>query len=112
MRNFLATLFVSQGVPMLLAGDEMGRSQDGNNNAYCQDNEISWVNWDLEPWQRELLAFTRYLIRLYKRHPVLRRRAFFHGRPIRGYGSARPRLVPAGWRGDERAGLAETARRR
>ncbi len=84
MRNFLATLFVSQGVPMLLAGDEMGRSQGGNNNAYCQDNEISWVNWDLEPWQRELLAFTRYLIRLYKRHPVLRRRAFFHGRPIRG----------------------------
>lgn len=84
VRNFLSTMFVSQGVPMLLAGDEMGRTQEGNNNAYCQDNEISWINWNMQPWQSELLAFTRYLIRFYKRHPVLRRRAFFHGREIRG----------------------------
>jgi glycogen operon protein len=83
-RNFLATLLLSQGVPMLLAGDEIGRTQQGNNNAYCQDNEISWVDWGLEKPQRELLEFTRLLIRLFHRHPVLRRRRFFHGRQIRG----------------------------
>lgn len=83
-RNFLATLLLSQGVPMLCGGDEIGRTQLGNNNAYCQDNEVSWFNWRLDRRQRDLLIFTRYLIRLFHRHPVLRRRQFFYGRPIRG----------------------------
>ncbi|MBI2080846.1 MAG: glycogen debranching protein GlgX [candidate division NC10 bacterium] len=83
-RNFLATLILSQGVPMLLAGDEIGRTQQGNNNAYCQDNEISWVDWQLDRPRRDLLEFTRQLIRLFHRHPVLRRRQFFQGRQIRG----------------------------
>lgn len=76
-RNFLSTLFLSQGVPMLLAGDEMGRTQQGNNNAYCQDNEISWINW--EQADRELLEFTRQLIRLRREHPVFCRHRWFHG---------------------------------
>jgi isoamylase len=81
-RNFLATLFLSQGVPMLLMGDELGRTQRGNNNAYSQDNPISWVDWSRvdEP----LLEFTRRLIRLRDEHPVFRRRRWFHGRPIHG----------------------------
>src|SRR5258705_3484028 len=83
-RNFLVTLLLSQGVPMLLAGDEIGRTQKGNNNAYCQDNEISWLDWKLDRPRRELLEFTRYLIRLLHEHPVLRRRHFFQGRHIRG----------------------------
>ncbi len=83
-RNFLATLFLSQGVPMLLAGDEIGRTQGGNNNAYCQDNEISWLDWKLDRPRRELLDFTRFLIELRQSHPVLRRRHFFQGRKIRG----------------------------
>ncbi|HWW76000.1 MAG TPA: hypothetical protein VNZ44_11410, partial [Pyrinomonadaceae bacterium] len=83
-RNFLATLLLSQGVPMLVAGDELGRTQNGNNNAWCQDNEISWVNWDLDEQGRDLLEFTRQLIRLFHHHPVLRRRKFFQGRPVRG----------------------------
>ena len=78
-RNFLATLLLSQGVPMLLAGDEMGRSQGGNNNAYCQDNEISWVSWALRPEDEELLAFVADLIRLRKAHALFRRRKFFVG---------------------------------
>jgi glycogen debranching enzyme GlgX len=84
VRNFLATLILSQGVPMLLAGDEIGRTQRGNNNAYCQDNEISWLDWNLDRSRRELLEFTRLLIRLFHRHRVLRRRDFFQGRKIRG----------------------------
>jgi glycogen operon protein len=83
-RNFLATLMLSQGVPMLLAGDEFGRTQGGNNNAYCQDNEISWLDWNLDRPKRELLEFTKQLSRLFHEHPVLRRRNFFHGRRIRG----------------------------
>ncbi|MFQ5915900.1 MAG: glycogen debranching protein GlgX, partial [Nitrospinota bacterium] len=83
-RNLLATLFLSQGVKMVLAGDEIGRTQRGNNNAYCQDNEISWVDWKLDEPKRELLEFTRSLIRLFHQHPVLRRRRFFQGRRIRG----------------------------
>ncbi len=83
-RNFLATLLLSQGVPMLLGGDEIGRTQRGNNNAYAQDNEISWYDWDVDRRDRQLLAFTRSLIRLFKQHPVLRRRRFFQGRQIRG----------------------------
>ncbi|MGH7830989.1 MAG: glycogen debranching protein GlgX, partial [Candidatus Binatia bacterium] len=83
-RNFLATLILSQGVPMLLAGDEIGRTQRGNNNGYCQDNEISWVDWNLDQSRKDLLEFTRKLIRLFHEHPVLRRRRFFQGRKIRG----------------------------
>jgi isoamylase len=83
-RNLLATLLLSQGVPMLLGGDEMGRTQQGNNNAYCQDNEISWFDWDLDDDAKRLLAFTRRLIGLFRSHPVLRRRRFFQGRRIRG----------------------------
>ena len=81
-RNFLATLFLSQGVPMLLGGDEIGRTQNGNNNAYCQDNEISWLDW--EHADRGLLDFTRKLIRLRIEHPVFRRRKWFLGRAIHG----------------------------
>jgi glycogen operon protein len=80
-RNFLTTLFLSQGVPMLVAGDEMGRSQQGNNNAYCQDNEISWLSWDLDERNQSLLGFTQRLIELRHRHPVLRRDTFFAGEP-------------------------------
>jgi isoamylase len=83
-RNFLASLMLSQGVPMLLAGDEIGRTQQGNNNAYCQDNEISWVDWQVDRSRRELLAFTRLLIEIRHEHPVLRRRKFFQGRNLRG----------------------------
>ena len=85
-RNFLATLFLSQGVPMLLAGDESSHTQGGNNNAYCQDNEISWMDWDLDPRRESLLEFTRGLIDIFHKHPVLRRRHFFQGREIRGLG--------------------------
>ena len=74
-RNFLATLLLSQGVPMLLAGDELGRTQHGNNNAYCQDNELSWVDW--ENADLELLEFVRKLIALLHEHPVFRRAAGF-----------------------------------
>jgi isoamylase len=83
-RNFMATLLCSQGVPMILGGDEMGRSQGGNNNAYCQDNEISWYDWELEPRARELFEFTCRAIRLRREHPALRRRKFFQGIEIRG----------------------------
>jgi isoamylase len=98
-RNFLAALLLSQGVPMLLAGDELGRSQRGNNNAYCQDNEISWVAWpaagsagdgpspaadDALKTDSDLLDYTRALIRLRASHPVFRRRRFFQGEPISG----------------------------
>ncbi len=83
-RNFLTLLFFSQGVPMLCGGDEIGRTQKGNNNAYCQDNEISWFDWKLDRAQRHLLEFTQRLIMFRKRHPVLRRRRFFQGRHIRG----------------------------
>jgi isoamylase len=86
-RNFLATLFLSQGVPMLLAGDEIGRTQGGNNNAYCQDSEISWVDWTLDPSREALLELTRFLMRLRREHPVLRRRKFFQGRTIYGTGT-------------------------
>jgi isoamylase len=81
-RNFLTTLFLSQGVPMLVAGDEMGRSQRGNNNAYCQDNEISWMHWDKA--DQDLLQFTRELIAIRKRFPVFRRRQWFQGKEIKG----------------------------
>jgi len=79
-RNLLATLLFSQGVPLLLAGDEMGRTQHGNNNAYCQDSELSWVDWQLDADARELLEFTRRLIALRNAHPLFRRRTWFRGR--------------------------------
>ncbi|TPE46284.1 glycogen debranching protein GlgX [Pontibacter mangrovi] len=81
-RNFLTTLFLSQGVPMLVAGDELSRTQSGNNNAYCQDNEISWLNW--QEADKELLTFTRRLIHFCKKHPVFNRRGWFKGQPIKG----------------------------
>jgi glycogen operon protein len=84
VRNFLATLFLSQGVPMLLNGDETGRTQQGNNNAYCQDNELSWINWTPSRTARAQLAFTQRLIRLRLAHPVFHRRRFFQGRRIEG----------------------------
>ena len=91
-RNFLTALFLSQGVPMLLGGDEMNRTQGGNNNAYCQDREISWFDWDLDQDAADLLEFTRRLIALRRDHGVFRRRRFFQGRPIHGSG-----LADIGW---------------
>jgi glycogen operon protein len=84
LRNFLVTLFLSQGVPMLLSGDEIARTQQGNNNAYCQDNELSWLNWTPSRPARAQLAFTQRLIRLRLAHPVFHRRLFFQGRRIEG----------------------------
>jgi isoamylase len=81
-RNFLTTLLLSQGVPMICGGDEMGRTQNGNNNAYGQDNELSWLDWRLDARRKALLAFTRFLIRLRRHHPVFRRKQFFYGRAI------------------------------
>ncbi len=83
-RNFVATLLCSIGVPMLSGGDELCRTQRGNNNAYCQDNAISWTDWTATPDRMEFLEFTRRMIRIWKDHPVLRRRKFFQGRRIRG----------------------------
>ena len=89
-RNFLSTLFLSQGIPMLLGGDEIGRAQRGNNNAYCQDNEISWFDWGSA--DTTLLEFARRLIQLRKQHPVFRRRKWFQGRPIHG-----AKVTDIGW---------------
>jgi glycogen operon protein len=83
-RNLMATLLLSLGVPMISGGDEIGRTQGGNNNAYCQDNDISWTRWDLTTDQRDFLEFTQRLIQIWKDHPVLRRRKFLQGRRIRG----------------------------
>jgi isoamylase len=83
-RNFLTTLFLSQGVPMIVAGDEIGRTQKGNNNAYCQDNEISWIDW--KKTDTDLLEFTRQLIKLRRDHPTFCRRRWFQGQPIKGAG--------------------------
>jgi len=82
-RNFIATLLLSQGVPMLLAGDEMDHTQHGNNNAYCQDNTISWLDWTLTPRKTQLLDFVRRMIRLRREHPIFRRQRFFQGKPMR-----------------------------
>jgi isoamylase len=90
VRNFLTTLFLAQGVPMLLGGDEMGRTQGGNNNAYCQDSEISWYDWSSQ--DEALLGFTRRLIAFRQRHPVFCRRRWFQGRQIHGTG-----LGDIGW---------------
>ena len=84
MRNFMATLLLSQGVPMITGGDEISRTQQGNNNPYCQDNEISWFNWDLTPAQEDFRLFVTYMIQLRDQQPVLQRRKFLQGRNIRG----------------------------
>jgi glycogen operon protein len=85
-RNFIATLLLSQGVPMFLAGDEIGRTQQGNNNAYCQDNEISWLNWERMDAEKDFVGLVRKVIFLRQNHPVFRRRHFFLGRAIKGVG--------------------------
>ena len=114
-RNFLATLLLSQGVPMICGGDEIGRTQRGNNNAYAQDNEISWFDWNLDERQQSLLEFTRSLIELRETHPNLHRRKFFQDRridpeaPEREVGR-RPRagypVAAAGREGDDAGGMA------
>ena len=86
-RNFLATLFLSQGTPMLLGGDEIGRTQRGNNNAYCQDNDLSWYDWSLPTRDDDLHAFVRRLIRIRAEQPVLRRRRFLQGSRLRAIGA-------------------------
>ncbi|HEX2044842.1 MAG TPA: hypothetical protein VHF23_04335, partial [Gaiellaceae bacterium] len=86
MRNFIATLAFSQGVPMISHGDEIARTQQGNNNAYCQDNETSWFDWSLDERQERLLAFTRRVIALRRAHPVFRRDEFLAGREAMGSG--------------------------
>ena len=83
-RNMLATLLLSQGVPMLVAGDEIGRTQHGNNNAYCQDSALSWLDWELDPERAKLRDFVRRMVHLRRTHPVFRRRHFFQGRPLHG----------------------------
>lgn len=94
IKNFLTTMLFSQGVPMICHGDEMGRTQAGNNNVYCQDNELSWVNWNLTATQQDLLHFTRRVVKLRKDHPVLRRRRFFYGDAAHGGES---KLQEIGW---------------
>jgi isoamylase len=99
-RNFLTTLFLSQGVPMLVAGDEMGRSQQGNNNAYCQDNELSWLDWSNADTKADLIDFTALVSTLRRHHPVFRRKRFFHGESIRGSGgddTGDPALKDIAW---------------
>jgi glycogen operon protein len=109
-RNFIVSLLVSQGIPMLLGGDELGRGQQGNNNAYCQDNELSWYDWSNA--DQGLLAFTRSMIEFRKTHRVFRRRTFFQGRPIHGTGvSDIAWFTPSGDEMEERdwaEGLAKT----
>jgi glycogen operon protein len=83
-RNFVATLLLSQGVPMICGGDELSHTQNGNNNTYCQDNELTWMNWDLGAGQKEFLEFVKKVVSLRKEQPVFQRRKFFHGRRIRG----------------------------
>src|SRR5690606_32479979 len=84
MRNLLATLMFSQGVPMLLAGDEFARTQSGNNNVYCQDSEISWIDWEMDEKGKAILEFTRQIIALRREHIVFHRNRFLHGRTIPG----------------------------
>ncbi len=87
IRNMFATLLLSTGVPMILGGDEFGRTQGGNNNAYCQDNEISWYDWDLADWQQDLLTFATRVVELRRAHRAFRQRYFFDGRPTREGGA-------------------------
>ena len=112
-RNFLTTLLLSQGVPMISHGDELGRTQQGNNNVYCQDSPLSWVDWDLDPQRTALLDFTRQLVKLRREHPVLRRRRFFAGAAEHG-GESELRdiawLTPSGEHMEESAWQADQAR--
>jgi glycogen operon protein len=85
-RNLIATLFLSQGVPMFLSGDELSHTQKGNNNAYCQDNELTWLDWELNDEQKRFLDFVKMTSRIWREQPVLHRRRFFQGRSIRGSG--------------------------
>ena len=101
IRNHLATLMLSQGVPMLLHGDELGRTQGGNNNTYCQDNEISWIDWDLDDRRRSLLEFTQQLIALRRTHPAFQRRRFFAGDAEHGGRSDWGDIVWFGANGEE-----------
>ena len=87
-RAFLASLLLSQGVPMLWSGDEVGHTQNGNNNAYCQDNELTWLEWELEDWQKDLLAFVKRVTKIYHEQTTLHRRRFFHGKSLHGQGEA------------------------
>jgi isoamylase len=103
-KNFLATLLLSQGVPMFLAGDEIGHTQKGNNNTYCQDNELSWLDWSLTPKKQEFLDFVRTAVRLWKAQPVLQRRHFFQGRSIRGSG-----VRDISWIGPDGAEMTDAA---
>jgi isoamylase len=98
MRNIMATLMLSQGTPMIAHGDEMGRSQQGNNNVYCQDSELSWMDWSLVDKNSDQLAFTRKVTALRRAHPVFRRRRFFEGRPVRSADQVRDIawLTPSG----------------
>ncbi len=98
IRNIMATLLLSQGTPMIAHGDEFGRTQQGNNNVYCQDNELSWMDWSLAETNADLLAFTQKVTSLHRDHPVFRRRRFFEGRPIRSGDEVRDIawLTPAG----------------
>ena len=89
VRNFLVTLFCSQGIPMLLAGDEIGRTQQGSNNAYCQDSPLSWVDWENAAKHADLADFTAALSALRRAHPVFRRRRFFSGRPAQARAACR-----------------------
>jgi len=98
IRNLFATLVLSAGTPMITAGDEMGRTQRGNNNAYCQDNDISWVHWDLSPWRTSQLATARHLLALRRDHPALRTETFYSGRPRTPGG-----LPDLGWYGADGA---------
>ena len=105
MRNFIGTLMLSQGVPMLRSGDEFGHSQQGNNNAYCQDNEISWLNWDLTSRQESFLKYVKKMVHLWKTNPVFQRRNFFQGRQIRGDENSRHYLADSPREADGRRGL-------
>ena len=101
MRNFLTTLLLSQGVPMILGGDEIGRTQQGNNNAYCQDNELTWFDW--EHADENLKEFTTRLIELRRDHPVFHRRGWYQGRSIRGSAM----LDDIGWFRPDASGMSE-----
>ncbi|MGB7359011.1 MAG: glycogen debranching enzyme, partial [Mycobacterium sp.] len=98
MRNIMGTLMLSQGTPMIAHGDEIGRTQRGNNNVYCQDSDLSWMDWSLCETNADLLEFARKVVRFRKEHPVFRRRRFFEGKPIRTGTQARDIawLTPAG----------------
>ena len=98
MRNLLAVLVLATGVPMITSGDETGRSQAGNNNAYCADDDTTWLGWDLAPWQHDLLATTRALLHLRREYPVLRQARFFDGRPVHADGT-----TDLGWFGSDGA---------